>query len=122
MPYIDRNEDGSIKGQYTAAQYEGQEYIENYVPEVSFAEKASILENGVQQYLDSKAHEKGYDNILSACSYAAVENQFQAEGIAFLKWRSDVWAYLYQVYADVQNGAPEPTLETLIAGMPERGE
>ena len=72
-----------------------------------------------QLHLDAKAREKGYDNIVSACSYAAVPNIFQAEGIAFINWRSDVWAHCYQALADVQAQArPIPTEAELLAELP----
>ena len=73
----------------------------------------------VQLHLDAKAREKGYDNIVSACSYAAVPNIFQAEGIAFINWRSDVWAHCYGVMQAVQDGIRSvPTEAELIAELP----
>ena len=77
------------------------------------------LTNAVQRHLDAKAIEKGYDNIVSACSYAAVPNLFQAEGIAFINWRSDVWAHCYGVMQAVQDGIRSvPTETELIAELP----
>lgn len=76
-------------------------------------------QDAVQVMLDAKAREKGYDSVLSACSYAAIANIFQAESQAFIIWRSNVWAHGYQVLADVQNGViPMPTLEEFLAGLP----
>lgn len=73
----------------------------------------------IQNELDRKAQEKGYDNIISACSYASGENLFQAEGLAFLKWRSDVWAKAYETLHLVQSGTiPLPTPEEAVAAMP----
>ncbi|MDO8931478.1 MAG: hypothetical protein Q7U97_03710 [Rhodocyclaceae bacterium] len=72
----------------------------------------------VQSALDVEAKARGYDNILSACSYAAVANPFQAEGAAFLNWRSAVWAYCYAQLAAVQAGQPQPSVEALVAGIP----
>lgn len=75
----------------------------------------------VQQYLDNLAQVYGYDNIVSACSYAAVPNKFQAEAITFLEWRSAVWDYCYQVLADVQAGKREiPAVEQLLAELPQK--
>jgi hypothetical protein len=77
------------------------------------------LVEAVQRTLDSEARTKGYDNIVSACSYAAAANPFQAEGLAFLAWRSSVWAYCYQVLADVEAGIrPIPTEAELISELP----
>lgn len=73
----------------------------------------------VQAHLDAKAQTRGYDNIVSACSYAAVPNTFQAESIAFINWRSAVWAYLYQGFADVLAGSRElPPVTSLINELP----
>lgn len=75
--------------------------------------------DAVQTHLDTKAQERNYDNIVSACSYAGAPNPFQNEGTAFVQWRGAVWAKCYQVMADVQNGIrPAPTIDGLIAELP----
>ena len=75
----------------------------------------------VQAELDRQAQARGYDNIVSACSYAAQAPgaPFQAEGAAFLQWRSDVWAQAYALLDQVQAGTvPMPTPEEAVAQMP----
>lgn len=75
----------------------------------------------VQAELDRQAQAKGYDNIVSACSYAAQPSgaPFQAEGAAFLKWRSDVWSQAYATLAEVKAGTrPMPTPAESVAAMP----
>jgi hypothetical protein len=75
----------------------------------------------IQAELDRQALDKGYDNIVSACSYAAQPEgaPFQAEGAAFLAWRSAVWSHAYSVLADVEAGnIPMPTPEEAVAQMP----
>ena len=73
----------------------------------------------VQDHLDEYAQSKGYDSILSACSYAVEVNQFQAESKQFIIWRSAVWAYCYKVLQDVQNNIrPAPSIDELIAEVP----
>lgn len=77
----------------------------------------------VQLHLDTDAKLLGYDNILSACSYAAgtTSNKYKTEGISFLNWRSNVWDHCYQVLADVQAQLiPIPTEAELIQGLPVR--
>ncbi len=82
-------------------------------------EKLEAIESAVQALLDSEAKAKGYESILSACSYAGHTNPFQIEGQAFVAWRGDVWAYCYQVLADVQAGTRvEPTLDELLLELP----
>lgn len=69
----------------------------------------------VQAHLDSKAREKNYDGIVSACSYAAVANQFQAESQSYLVWRANVWATCYELLALMTEA---PTNEELISMLP----
>ena len=73
-----------------------------------------------QNHLDDTAQTKGYDDVLSACSYAAVPNLFQAESIQFIAWRSAVWAYLYQEFGKVMGGLCElPAPNDMIAELPK---
>jgi hypothetical protein len=75
--------------------------------------------NSIQEHLDSTAKAKGYDNIVSACSYAGAPNPFQSESIAFITWRGDVWAYCYQELAKVKSGErPIPDLQDFINELP----
>lgn len=81
--------------------------------------KKVMLESAVQTHLDAAAQARGYDNIVSACSYAAATNAFQAEGVAYLNWRAAVWQYCYQVLAAVQaETRTAPTVTDLIAELP----
>ena len=73
----------------------------------------------VQNHLDNTARARGYDSIVSACSYAAVANIFQIEGIAAIQWRSSVWEKCYQILAEVQaNTRAIPSESELIALLP----
>jgi hypothetical protein len=73
----------------------------------------------IQAMLDTKAREHHYDDIVSACSYAAAPNPFQSEGISFVSWRGACWALCYSLMAEVQAGTrPQPTIAQLVATMP----
>jgi hypothetical protein len=82
----------------------------------------------IEQHLDAEAEKAGYydplgriPNIDRACSYAGSANPYQAEGQSFVAWRAAVWAYVYQVKADVEAEArTQPTIEELIAELPQR--
>ena len=77
------------------------------------------LEQAVQSHLDSKARERGYDNIVSACSYATSTGTFGTEGQAYVEWRDSVWTYCYNVLSQVQAGTRvAPTIDELIAELP----
>jgi len=83
-------------------------------------ERAKVqLEQAVQAHLDATARARGYDNILSACSYASAPNMFQKESQAFIEWRADCWTKAFQVQQEVAEGLrPVPTTEELIALLP----
>ncbi len=81
--------------------------------------KAELIK-AVQKHLDDTARARAYDNIVSACSYAAAPNPFQAESQAFLVWRADCWMYCCQALDAVQSGARQvPTAQELIAELPQ---
>lgn len=78
------------------------------------------LINSVQSYMDETAQAKGYDGILSVCSYVdtGVE-QFDEEGRKARVWRSACWSYCYAQLALFEAGEREiPTAEELIAELP----
>jgi len=81
----------------------------------------AIATKEVDDLLDIEAQSVNYDNIVSACSYAAVANQFQAESQGFVVWRANVWSNLYALMAEVQVGTRAlPTLAELIDQLPSR--
>lgn len=78
----------------------------------------------VQAEMDKQAKARGYDDIVSACSYASGDatDPFAAEGKAFLAWRSKVWAKAYAMLAEVEQGTrPMPTPAEAVAAMPPLG-
>ena len=97
---------------------------EGNTPEPEYTE-AQIAEQtkqmaltAVQNMLDSAAKAKGYDSILSACSYAAYPNPFQAEGQEFVAWRGAVWAKCYEILGEVEAGTRlAPTVLELLAEL-----
>ena len=74
----------------------------------------------VQAHLDATARTRGYDGILSACSYATDTNPpFALEAQACVEFRSAVWSACYGIMADVLGGLrPIPTGEELISELP----
>jgi hypothetical protein len=77
--------------------------------------------SAVQNLLDTTAQSKGYNDIISACSYAAqaVGQPFQAEGMAFLTWRSTVWNTAYTMLAQIKAGTiAMPTVAQALALIP----
>lgn len=74
----------------------------------------------VQKYLDESAQSKGYDNILSACTYAtSAVPKFQVEGQAAVEFRDAVWSKCYEIFDEVQAGTRGiPTEQDLIQELP----
>lgn len=74
----------------------------------------------VQSHLDTFARARGYDGILSACTYAtSTVPKFAAEGLYAVTARDSVWAKYYQILAEVQAELrPIPTLNELISELP----
>jgi hypothetical protein len=90
-------------------------------PHVPTAEEIQkMLTDGVQAYMDTKAQERGYDNIHTACSYAnSTDEVFKAEGTACLAWRDSVWRKCYNILDEVKTGKRAiPTFEEVIAALP----
>ena len=84
---------------------EDDTYIMSYkVEDKDMRELTALFKEKTQELLDAKAREKGYDDIVSACSYAGYENAFKAEGEAFGKWRSEVWSKGYAILKDITEG------------------
>lgn len=86
----------------------------------SAAEIVAGLTAAVQAHLDKVAKSRGYDGILSACTYATdTHPPFKMEGQACVNWRGEVWSKCYQIMAAVQAGTHQmPTAESLIAELP----
>jgi hypothetical protein len=98
-----------------------QAELEAAAAAVAKAEAIAANEAAIQSELDRQALAHGYDSILSASSYAAAppDDPYQAEGAAFLAWRSAVWKKAIAVQADVEAGnIPMPTPEEAVAQMP----
>lgn len=75
----------------------------------------------VQVHLHERARTLGYDNILTAVTYAdePAVPKFQMEGQALRRWRSLVWQHCQTLMAQVVAGeAPAPTIDDLVAGLP----
>jgi len=90
------------------------------IQEEFLASTKSRLTSAIQSMLDETAKERGYDSILSLCTYAtSTAAKFAAEGQAAIKWRDEVWAKGYAILADVESGSRAiPTESELLSELP----
>jgi hypothetical protein len=67
--------------------------------------------NLIQSKLDNFAKERGYEGILSACTYAtSLVTKFKAEGKTCVNLRDSTWAAAYDILAQVEAGTrPMPS-------------
>lgn len=77
----------------------------------------------IQKRLDDFARTRGYDGILSACTYAtSTIPQFKAEGQRCVELRDATWATAYEIMHAVESGARSmPTWAELEAELPQLG-
>lgn len=87
---------------------------------INIADAQPMYVKIVQHHLDTVAQERGYDNILSLCSYATSSDMtHSAEGQAGVEWRDAVWNYCFSVLGEVTNELRTlPTPDELIAELP----
>ena len=101
---------------------EQEEAYMDRLEEDAIKAEAKLVETTIQKILDDSSVSRGYDNIVSECSYATSTGAFGAEAQKTVNWRDAVWTYVFQVQADVMAGTmPKPTLEELVDGLPIRG-
>lgn len=111
--------DGQSSGKIITADENGVPVLSDPPPPTTEQVIASYTA-AVQKHLDDTAKQRGYDGILSACTYATSTNEkFQAEGQAAVVWRDAVWSTCYATLAAVESGAAVmPTIDELMAVLP----
>jgi len=89
-------------------------------PEPSTEALINGISAKVQAFMDSKASERGYDNIRSAAVRAALPaSPFHAEGVAYGEWMDKCWASCYVMLNKAQRGEiPTPTAQDVINQLP----
>lgn len=119
-----------FKGESSDPHWEQTWVVEDYSEEVIAAiaqqnlnaNKTKLMQDA-QESLDHFARQKGYDNILTACSYATSTNaSFAADGQYCVEKRDATWTKLFEIFAEMDSGTRESniTYTTLQQGeMPD---
>lgn len=92
------------------------EPVDAETPQQAFARLQAV----VQKRLDEWACERGYESILSLCTYAtSTVPKFQAEGQRGVEVRDTCWQFGYPLLAQVEAGqAPIPSEDELLQMLP----
>jgi hypothetical protein len=73
----------------------------------------------IDRLLDTTAQSKQYGNAVSCASYVSSTNpQWKLEAETFVSWRDAVFVYAINIQTEVQGGAPIPSFEEFVAGLP----
>ena len=73
----------------------------------------------VQGHIDAAAAARGYRNGDAMAGYiTSIIPSWRDEAQAFVSWRDAVWVECFQVLGAVLEGAPVPTEDDVIAGLP----
>ena len=112
----------AIPNKYTPDQYAFLSLTGGKIVFDSAAYNAATQTNTIAQYnlaaqnqLDSIAISWGYDNMISAVSYAKSNNtQYSAEGTALSDWRDALWSKAYTIEA----GTLPATVNDFLAQLP----
>ena len=93
-------------------------FVETPAPTLEQIQKE--LTAAVQLYMDSKVQEKGYDSILTACTYAtSADLIFAKEAQTCIEWRDAVWRCCYKLFENMLSGSCSiMTQEEFIAELP----
>lgn len=77
----------------------------DYKPPVDLTALQKVIVSHTQNRLDNFASSRGYDGILSACTYVASQvPRFASDGQIAVRLRDATWAKLYDIMAEVETG------------------
>jgi hypothetical protein len=87
----------------------------------TFEQQRAAYGAAITKHMDAVVQTRGYDGIHTCVTYAGEASvpQYQAEGLAARAWRSEVWAAVYAILADVEAGNRAPlSVAELLAELP----
>ena len=81
--------------------------------------KASIT-RAIDVHVEAQAHALQYNGAAHLASYAAsTVPEWAAEAQAFVAWRDDVWQAAIAMLADAEASGEVPSVEDVLAALPE---
>lgn len=87
---------------------------------IAAKQAVALFTTQIQKRLDDFAKTRGYDGILSACTYAtSAVIKSHTEGQCCVDARDNTWSSAYAILADVEAGSRAmPTLEDVMLELP----
>jgi len=78
------------------------------------------MNTAIKTLLDETARSRGYDDIISLCSYAVSENPaYRAEALAAIAWRDAVSACMVEIIDGIKSkNRSAPTRAAFLAALP----
>lgn len=93
----------------------------NHIREKEVVQISSMVIQRIDDMFQTEAQSLGYDNIISACTYATSTGTFGPEGQSFVDWRDAVWTYVYGLEAKVKSGEIiAPGVNDIMEELPKR--
>lgn len=91
-------------------------YIEHMeepvIPELTPEQNRYMIEGQTQSRLDMFARTKGYDGIVSCCTYATSSNlQFKTEADYCVTARDATWTTIHEIFAEADSGVRPPLVD-----------
>lgn len=98
---------------------DGHTWVEYVPPEPTVQERIAGFTVAIQTHLDEFAKQRGYDGILSGCTYAtSTILKFQKEGQDCVNARDTTWSFSYAHMASVLAGnSPMPASNAELVGL-----
>lgn len=102
-----------------------EELIEENAEQIKVWHNMNIMlmmaDGHVKNIIFQTAFNKGYDDVMTICSYANSNNiQWQAEALTFIEWRDEVWKYFFDMEYAIRAGhSTVNTLEDFLNGVPK---
>ncbi len=118
---LEETENGMVKVPFTKYQSILDEWVEAgaVVPEILTAEQLlQKLKGGIQNYLNSKAVELGFDSIDTISKYMGWDNKYRTDAEALALLAVTTWDYIEAQFVEIEAGNRTiPTLEEALVEL-----